>query len=308
MDALSDILNTIRLQSSVYFRSDFSSPWGMQIDRGPFAQFHMLVRGNCWLSADSFKEPLPLSGGDIVIFPFGDAHWIVDDLKHKRTPGRQVVEALRRNESIFQGERITATLVCGHFEFDRDVDHPFMRALPRFIHLSGIEQRQLSWLETITNVIIQEAGSGNPGSEVVITRLAEVLFIHILRAYMIQKNISNGYFAALKDRQINEALNMIHTRPQNNWKLENIARAIGMSRSAFAARFKQLVGMTPIGYVTNWRMHKAREMLKDQNLSLIEIAEKVGYTSEAAFNRAFKRRFNQNPGAMRRAIFSRANP
>ena len=304
MDALSDILNTIRLYSSVYFRSDFSSPWGMQIDKGPFAQFHMVVSGNCWLFADGFKEPLFLSSGDIVIFPFGDAHWIADDPKHVRVPGRQVVEAIERNESLFQGNSVATTLVCGHFEFERDFDHPFMRALPRFIYLSGTEQHQLSWLETTIKVIIQETGSGNPGADVVITRLAEVLFIHILRTYMTQEDVSNNYFAALKDRQINEALKMIHTKPQNNWKLEGIARAIGMSRSAFAVRFKQLVGMTPMDYVTNWRMQKAQEILKDRNLPLIEIAEKVGYTSEAAFNRALKRRFNQTPGARRRAILS----
>jgi transcriptional regulator GlxA family with amidase domain len=198
--------------------------------------------------------------------------------------------------------------VCGHFEFDRDFDHPFMRALPRFIHLSGTGQRELSWLETTLNVIIQETGSRKPGAEVVTMRLAEVMFIHILRSYMIQKDVSNDYFAALKYRQINEALKMIHTKPQNNWKLEGIAHAIGMSRSAFAARFKQLVGMTPIDYVSIWRMQKAREILRDQNIPLIEIAEKVGYSSEVAFNRAFKRRFKQNPGAMGRGIFSKANP
>ena len=305
MDALSFILRIIRLQSSVYFRSDFSSPWGMEIDNSQFAQFHMIVRGNCFLGTENHERPLLLSAGDIIMFPFGEAHWLADDPSHDRLSGMDVAQTIKKTGSAFQGEQFSVTLICGHFEFDRSFDHPFIKALPRMIHIADAERRELSWLEVATKVIIQEANSNTPGAEVVVEKLTEVLFIQILRAYMLQKGGSQGYFAALKDQQISHALKLIHELPQESWTLENIAQTIGMSRSAFASRFKELVGKTPIEYMTHWRMNKARELLRQKDLQLLDIAEQVGYTSEAAFSRAFKRIFNQNPGAMRRDFFYR---
>ncbi len=302
MDALSDILQLVQFKSNVYFRSDFSSPWGMNVDAGPFAQFHLVVSGQCWLQADNFAAPLSLSAGDIVMFPLGDSHWLADDSRNKRTPGKQVVEAFHNQTPLFQNGVVSTTLVCGHFEFQKNLAHPFMTALPRFIHIPGTERRHLSWLEAATNVIIQEAGSDSPGSDIVSRRLAEVLFIQILRAHMLREKVAHGFFAALSDGQINAALALIHSQPQNGWTLEGIARTIGMSRSSFAARFKLLVGMTPMNYLTNWRMQKARDLLRERQLPLIDIAEQVGYTSEAAFSRAFKRQFKQNPGAWRRRV------
>ena len=157
------------------------------------------------------------------------------------------------------------------------------------------------WLEMVTDAIIHEAGGASPGAEVVVDRLGEVLFIQIVRAYMMKSRPPKGFLAALHDRQISEALTLIHTQPAQPWTLELLARHIGMSRSAFAARFRNLVGVTPMGYVTRWRMQKAREMLQRSRLPLIEISEQVGYTSEAAFSRVFKRVFKQNPGVVRRA-------
>ncbi len=307
MDALSEILRTIKLRSNVYFRADFPAPWGMNIDHGPFAQFHMVVRGQCWLQMEGAKEPLRLSSGDIVVFPHGNAHWLADDPDHKRLPGQQIMQAIYNNEPVFEGNHVSTTLVCGHFEFDRDVDHPFLHALPEFIYLADSDRRELSWLETVTNVIIQETSSGKPGTDIVVERLAEVLFIQIVRAYMRQAQVTNGFLAALRDAQISNALHLIHKEPEKSWTLENIARSVGMSRSAFAARFKELVNMTTMDYITNWRMQKACELLENTRLPLIDIAERVGYTSEAAFNRAFKRRFKQNPGAMRRILLAKGN-
>lgn len=302
MDALSDILKTIRLSSSVYFRSDFSAPWGMQIDAGPFAQFHMVVRGNCRLQMDDAETSIGLSSGDIVVFPLGDAHRLGDETGRIYVNGKDVVEAIYRNQPLFQKGPVHTTLVCGHFEFERSFEHPFLQALPRFIHIRDFDRRELSWLETATHVLIHEAGSGNPGADAVVERLAEVMFIQILRAYLRQHEHSNNFLTALKDTRINHALSLLHTDPQISWTLADIAHAVGMSRSAFAVRFKQLVGRTPLDYLTKWRLQKARELLKQRHLPIIEIAEQVGYTSDAAFNRAFKRQFRENPGAVRRRL------
>jgi len=302
MDALSDVLRLIRLSSCVYFRRDFYAPWGMEIDAGPFAQFHMIVGGKCLLKRSGNSEPMILYTGDIVVFPFGESHWISDSAKSDRVPGKQVIEAIAHNKHLFKEGREYTTLVCGHFEFNREINHPLIGELPEFIHIMDNDRRQLSWLETATNVIMQETDSGNPGSDVVVERLAEVLFIQILRAYIIKKSVFTGYLAALQDSQISSALRLIHTKHHLSWTLENIAKNVGMSRSSFAFRFKQLVGIPPMDYITDWRMEKALDLLKSTKLPLNAICEQVGYTSEAAFSKAFKRHFNQNPGAMRKTL------
>jgi len=299
MDALSDILSSIKLKSSVYFREDFSSPWGMEMKAGELAQFHIAVRGHCWLKKFD-GEMIELSTGDIIVFPLGDKHSLFDDPSSSCVSGINVLEAHHQNKHLFEGEKVSATLICGHFEFDKIIDHPFIKSLPRFIHITNTEQRQLSWLETATNVIMQETDSGNPGYEAVVQRLAEVLFIQVLRKYIEQKNFSTGFLSALNNHHLNYALSLIHKEPEDNWSLENLARKIGMSRSAFAAKFKEAVGLAPMEYITGWRMHKAYRLLFDTNLPLIQIAERVGYRSEAAFNRAFKRKYKQNPGVLRR--------
>jgi len=304
MDTLSDILRTINLSGTVYARANFSSPWGMEFDSGIFAQFHMVVNGHCWLNLKKSKEQMRISAGDIVVFPQGDSHSLYDNPDSKLVSGKEVVEAFKKNRPMFKGDKVDATLVCGQFEFDRSVNHPLIDALPPFIHISNAEHSELSWLETVTNVIIQETDSGIPGSDVVVNRLAEVLFIQILRAYMLRNSLSNGFLAALRDQQISKALELIHTAPDVGWTVEKLGYEIGMSRSAFSSRFKNLVGLAPMEYTTNWRMQKAYEMLKDTKLSLSAIAKQIGYISEPAFNRAFKRQFKQNPGAMRRSFLA----
>ncbi len=302
MDALSDILRLIRLRSTVYFRSDFRSPWGMKIDASSVSQFHLIARGSCYLKFVESAAPVLLSSGDLVVFPHGKAHWLADDPVNKKIPGQKVLESITNNQPIFKGDRVSTTILCGHFEFDRDLEHPFFDALPEVIHISDTSRKELNWFESASGMIMHEVNSANPGSDVIIDRLAEVLFIQVLRSYMRQNDVTQGFFAALKDKQINTALKMIHSVPEKKWKLESIAKEIGMSRSAFASRFKILVGETPMEYITRWRMTKARELLKNPQKPLTVIAEEVGYTSDAAFSRAFKRVFKYNPGFMRRTL------
>ncbi len=300
MDVLSDILRSFRLNGTVYFHYDFSSPWGMNMDKSNLAQFHIVVRGQCWLKMSGMQKPISLVGGDVVAFPHGDAHWLSDKPDPQGVPGRQVLEAYRNGKPMFQGNDVCTTLVCGHFELDRGLEHPFLQNLPSLIHVRGTEHHQVDWLENITSLIIKETASGYPGAATVVDRLAEVLFVQLLRAYAMEKNLSNGYLTALNNREIHKALQLIHAHPQNSWTLEKLAHNVGLSRTSFAIRFKELVGVTPMSYITNWRMQKAKKLVRETDLPLGAIAEQVGYASEAAFSRAFKRRFNQNLGAMRK--------
>ena len=149
---------------------------------------------------------------------------------------------------------------------------------------------------------MQETDSGNPGAEVVAERLAEVLFIQLLRSYIVSRGDQEGFLAALNDRDISNALKIMHSMPEEPWTLDSISKKIGMSRSSFAERFKHYVGITPMDYLTKWRMQRARDLLANSDLPLSSISRKTGYTSEPAFNRAFKKQFNETPGALRRAV------
>lgn len=299
-DALSDVLQLVRLSGCVYFMSDFHAPWGMAMPESGVAQFHLVVRGQCWLRLDG--ERRLLSAGDVVVFPFGDAHDLSAEPAGATRPGPDVLAEIQAGATPFPagGNGAADTrLLCGHFEFDRAQRHPLLQAMPRLIHVAGMADMQAGWIELVAPMLVRETGSGRPGAETVIERLAEVLLIQVLRAHLLGQEAGQGFLSALADRQISRALKLIHRRAGDDLRLEDIARAVGMSRSNLALRFKQLMGMGPMAYLTRWRLLQARAMLQTTGASLDEIAEAVGYASAAAFSRAFKREFDENPGEVR---------
>ena len=298
MDALTDILRSIRLQSAVYFEKSFCAPWGMEMGDSAFGQFHMVIRGNCWLDVEGVGEVTPLSGGDVVLLPFGKPHWLADQLDSPKTPGGEVYQAHMEGKPILKGDGIPATLICGHYEFDRDSALPFLKDLPEMILLRGTEVS--GDLETVVKLISSEMNSGKPGSEALVHKLAEVLFVQIVRSYTMTRSSKVGFLDALQDEKINRALSLVHRTPESKWTLENLAHEIGMSRTSFANRFRELVGDTPMQYITDLRLQKSRELLTTTRLPISGVCELVGYGSEAAFIRAFKRSFNLSPGTFRR--------
>jgi len=300
-DALSDILRLVRLKGCVYFQSDFSPPWGMHMEKGAFAQFHLVVRGQCWLRHDN--DDHQLSQGDIAVLPHGDGHALSDTPASPTRPGPEVLAAIRSGRPTFGDGLPGARLLCGHFEFERELNHPLIRDLSPLILVKGIGHRQPGWLETIIPMLIGEAGAGQPGADTVVERLAEVLLIQVLRTHMMAQTEDIGFLAAIGDRRINGALKYIHLSTENDITLADIARTVGMSRSSLAVRFKELVGDTPMNYLTNWRLLRAKDMIMTGNIPLAEVAEQVGYTSEAAFSRAFKREYDQSPSAFRRTQY-----
>lgn len=299
IDALSDVLNLIRLKGCVYFSSDFSSPWGMALEQGEFAQFHVIVRGQCWLTTHDEKRLL--TSGDVVLFPLGHEHCLMDELSSTTVPGKEVVKAIYQNQPLFSGDTESVQLLCGHFEFDRTLKHPLLNELPSLIHIKELGRQYPGWLDIVTNVLVGETASQAPGSGVVVDRLAEVLFVQVLRTYLLERKSHIGFLAAVKDRRISHALKIIHTQSETNLTLETIAKTAGMSRSMLAERFKELLGITPMSYLTCWRMLKAQDLLKSTEYSLEDIASQVGYSSEAAFSRAFRREFDLAPGTFRKS-------
>ena len=302
MDVLSDILKKVKLSSAIYFKSDFSSPWGMDIPKGPFAQFHIVTRGQCVLKTKD--RTIQLFAGDIVVFPLGTSHWLADNESSERKNGQEVVHSIINGKSLFEGDYISTTLICGHFEFDKSMDHPFVKELPEIIHITDSEKKELLWLESITNLVIQEAGNEKSGSNVIVNKLGEVLFIYTLRAFIQRKITEKGFLAAIQDERISKVLKAIHNSPEKDWQLYSLAQIAGMSRTGFSNQFKALVGETPLNYITQWRILQAKELLQESNKSVGEIAEEVGYMSEAAFNRVFKKRVTQTPLKYRQALLA----
>jgi transcriptional regulator GlxA family with amidase domain len=201
---------------------------------------------------------------------------------------------------VNEGDGQPASILCGYFRFDRNPPHPLLDALPTLIHVKGADSQDLAWLNATLNFMIHETRAARPGAEAVVDRLAAVLFIQVLRAYIESSESSPGMLAAFADRQIGAALELMHRRPTEAWTLDGLARQVGLSRSVFAARFQRLVRQPPLQYLTLWRMQLARTQLTSTRLPLARIAERVGYGTEASFSKAFKKIVGTSPGQYRR--------
>lgn len=303
MDLLSDVLRTLKLRGNLYFRTDLSSPWGIYVAaESNIARFHVVISGQCWLKIGEDAEAFLLSEGDLAIVPHGNSHYLTDA---PQTPSRPLEDVLKEQKFTGEGTLLyggggsTTGLVCGFFSFDDDVVHPLIKTLPRKIHVKGSETLNFIWLDAVMKFIGSEATANDLGSRAITERLSEILFIQVIRAYSTVARENVGYLAALGDENLKRALQCIHRQPEEKWTLEKLSRAAGLSRSAFAEKFKNVMGMSPMLYLTRWRMSLAKIALREGGLSLVEIAEQVGYQSDSAFITAFKREFNTSPASFR---------
>jgi AraC-like DNA-binding protein len=277
----------------------------MDIKPTEVAEFHIIVRGNCWLRMPGRSAPIALQGGDLVAFPHGDAHSLVDAPEGATRAAEEIIEGQNLEDYgpvTYGGSGLPASVLCGYFRLDREHPHPLVAALPSLIHIRGTDSHEFAWLQTAINFMIHETREARPGTEAVVNRLAEVLFVQMVRAHIAQSQAPTGMLAAISDRKIGAALRHMHQAPQQPWTLASLAQKVGMSRSAFAALFSQLVGQTPMQYLAYWRMQKARELLSETRLGTAAIAEQVGYQSEASFGKVFKKIVGKGPGAYRRGL------
>lgn len=312
MDVLSEVLSIIKMRGSLYFRTQFTPPWGVLVPAyRNVARFHLASRGQCWVVVGKHGKPFVLANGDLLVIPHGAEHRLSDS---PDTQTFSVDEILAQTGFGGEGALIyggedgdsPTSLVCGHFEFDEDATHPLLEALPAYIHISASDTLNHVWLEGAMKFIGHEAGTGKAGSDAIVNKLSEVLFIQAVRAYVQTVGSEAKCLAGLLDPQIGRALRIVHRAPEAPWTVESMAREAHLSRTGFAQRFGELMGLTPFQYVTHLRMQKARELLVDSNHSVLSVAERAGYRSEAAFNRAFKTYFKLGPGAYRRQKRSRS--
>ena len=296
---ISDILDTVKFKSAVYFKYGFCSPWGMEVPNGSFSQFHLITHGNCVLKMDGCS--VDLEKGDIVIFPRGLAHQIKDVEHSVCRAGSEVMGEILNGEDPFHGSVAKTHLVCGHYEIDRSLIHPIFQDLPEYIIIKSSEYGRFDLIHAIFELIVDEMDNRRPGYEIISLRFAEILFISIIRHYYLHQN--QGKMNLFKDEAIYQAVNYIHKELGNSLNIETLSRQVGLSRTLFIERFKQAVGETPLKYITNWRMVKAQHLLKNTNMSLTEISEKIGYASEPSFNRVFKQTYHITPGKYRQADY-----
>lgn len=305
-DALTQILNLLRLRGTVYFHTNFTAPWSVRVPAyRNVARFHLALRGTAWVRVEGVPLPLELSDGDLVVIPHGASHILSDD------PVREPVmldEVLSRtgysgSGALNYGGEIRSNasrLFCGHFEFEEGAFHPLLSSLPNSIRIPSSEGITLGWLDMIARFIETEVRGGRAGAEAIVHRLTEIVFIQVVRSFVDRAGDAAGCLAGVLDPHLGRSLSAVHLAPERPWTVEAMAREAGMSRTVFAERFTKLIGMTPLGYVTHWRMQLARRELISGDKALVRIAEAAGYQSEAAFARAFKREMGVSPGSLRR--------
>jgi AraC-like DNA-binding protein len=302
MDVLSELLADLRVESTVYCRYEMSEPWALAYPPGEMAGFHLVVEGTMLVGMEG-RDPLRLEAGDLVVFPHPTGHLLRG--REPAAPAR-VNEVLSRSRDGLSlrhggaGER--AVYLCGGIRFSAGGDHPLLSALPEIIHIPRAEAAQLPWLETHMNAIACEATSGRPGAEMVMARLADVLFVQAVRAHLAAlPEVAAGWPGALRDPPVARVLSAIHRQPERPWTVESLGKMAGMSRSHFAERFTRSVGEPPLSYLSRWRMHRARTLLRDGSVRMGRIARMLGYGSEAAFSTAFKRWNGMAPGEFRKS-------
>lgn len=313
-DLLSDLLGSMHLSGVVMFRTEFREPWSLltpdgaqmarllRIRAAHIIPFHVIAQGRCQVALAG-HEPVSLAEGDVILLPYGDAH----TLGGREPAATQPVAPLLPPQpwrEIFVvghgGEGAMTRLVCGFLQCDELLFHPIMRHLPALIHVSPGTAPEGQWLASTIRHTAHEASRAQPGSRCMLPRLTELMFVEILRTHMRTLSADEvGWFAALNDPVAGSALKLLHTAPERTWDVDSLARRIGTSRSVLAHRFKHFLGQPPMQYLGHWRLQLAAQDLKTTDHRLKRIAEQAGYESEAAFSRAFKRRFGAPPAEWR---------
>ncbi|TPV92409.1 MAG: AraC family transcriptional regulator [Myxococcales bacterium FL481] len=308
-DVLSDVLRQLSVQGSVTGCATMGAPWGMAVPSSEVAMFHVVARGGLHLKAGAHVATL--GPGDLVLFPRGMSHTLADAPRRRTVPLGDVLADCRSSNDGGSCAQLTGggdgpqtTYVCGQFCFAGGSSHPLLAVLPDLMVLRADESRGIAGLETSLRFLAEEARSREPGAQIAVDRIVDLLFVQVVRAWTASADRADlGWLGALSDAKIGAALSHFHAAPEKTWTVDALARSVGMSRSAFAARFSKLVGHPPLTYVTDWRMVVAAQRMRERrDTPLADIARSVGYESEAAFGVAFKKHFHAPPGAWRRQL------
>jgi AraC-like DNA-binding protein len=314
MDALSEVLRVVQLKSAVFFNSPFTAPWCFTSPEAnsvmqtvhPGAErlviYHLVTEGECRVEIEGLP-PTRVQAGDIVMFPHGDAHCMASSTGVAPAPSANLRALLNRKprQLRYGGGGASTRFICGYLVCDPRLCRPILNALPRLVTIRLLGEGEGDWLAASIRYAVGEAASPRPGGEGVLAKLSEVMFVETLRRHVARLAPGEtGWLAGLRDRVVGKALAALHGRPAHAWTLESLAGEAGSSRTVLAERFAHYVGQSPMHYLMRWRMALAASLLRSSSLSLASIAEDVGYDTDTAFSRAFRREFGSPPAAWRR--------
>lgn len=294
-DVLSDVLETLRLRGSVFFRSELSAPWGIEFPRMASPMAHVALRGTFHVGADA-STTVRVDDGTIAVLPVGVSHWVADEENSPRATADATQSACQLNSPLFQTGVITHRLMCVIFTFDAQSKHPFLDSLPTVLHFPELGQDSTIWM----TVSLISRGLDDGEDSRVVDRLAEALFLQLLKEHVARAGSESGFLAGLADHRLRHALTLIHKSPGSDWTLELLSERVGMSHSTFVRRFQDAVGTAPMTYLANWRVAKAYNMVKYTGHGLEHIAATVGFASSRTFTRAFQRTYGVTPGELRK--------
>ena len=315
MDALSEALASVRMTGAIFYHAECTAPWGFRVPHlhdvahvlAPgterLVSYHLVIDGKAVVCFPG-EEDIPITAGDILIIPHGDAHTVSNGrpstfLDSGASLGRYLAGDLTTMRLGGGGEM--TKFVCGYFGCERHAERLFLAGLPLMIKINLRGDPAGEWLESSVRHLVSQAGSSRPGQSVLLSKMAEALFIETIRRYMEALPAEQtGWLAGARDPVVGGALALLHRKPCHHWTVEELAAETGVSRSVLAERFSRFLGEPPLTYLARWRLQLAARMLQTTRESVIQVASEVGYDSEAAFNRAFKREFGVPPGQFRR--------
>ena len=335
MDVLSEVLRVIRLSGAIHFCAEFTAPWSfstsppalaaarLKVPGGSVTPFHICVYGNCIVTLGD-REPLRIDSGDVVVFPRGDQHVMASEAGLTPVAIKDIYEPSKDHigEVKYGGGGTPSRFICGYLQSDNQFD-PLLKSLPAILCVRSrnsiivldtqdaagdrsypIDQKQeIEWWRATVQYLMNETAVPGPGNRAILARLAETLFVEVIRWQLrLAGQGLGGWLAGLHDPQIGHVLRLLHAQPERSWTVDDLANEAAISRAVLAKRFVELVGQSPIQYLTDWRMHLARDLLRNSNLGVSEIAGRVGYESETAFNRAFRRCVGKPPARWRCAM------
>jgi AraC-like DNA-binding protein len=295
-DVLSDVLGLLSLRGEVFCRTELSAPWGMFLSRHS-AHFHVIERGSVWFQLEKAKRPFETVAGDLVVLPHGHGHRMMDRPGRKAVPLEQILPQQTTPSLLRYGGGGAAThVICGTFRIGGLIADSMMAVLPAVIHVPGASARHFAWLDLLLRLLAEESQSTAPGSRFATSRMVDLLLVLVVRYWLAeQPQPRGGWLAGLRDQRIAAALAHMHGAPERAWDVVGLASAVGMSRSSFTERFTTIVGESPLQYLTRWRVQLAARWLEAPGATVGEVAERVGYRSEAAFSRVFKRHLGAAP-------------
>lgn len=319
MDVLSDVLRAVQLCGAVYLNAEFTAPWCL-IGKAEsdlcaaylqqpnhVISYHLVTKGSCWtrLAGDG-QASIRVAAGELLVVPHGESHLMGSDLSLEPASSAAL---LSRHFGTCPGELMhlryggggaATAMICGFLVCDEDQSHSLLDSLPRLFKVNLGQGAEQAWLASALGFAAAEAAEPRAGSATVLAKLSELLFVEAVRRHIdtLPEN-EKGWLAAVRDRYVGRALSSLHAQPAHPWTVEELACQVGLSRSALAQRFTHLLGLPPMQYLARWRLHMAARLMRSDRKPLVELASRVGYDSESAFSRAFKREFGLPPASWR---------